>query len=37
LPETIVMEQLHVTLAAPIGLAKAEYAAMVRALGSKRF
>ena len=31
------MEELHVTLVAPAGLLKTEYAAMQRALGSKQF
>jgi hypothetical protein len=31
------MDELHLTLVAPSGLAKAEYAAMVRTLSSKRF
>ncbi len=37
MPKTILLEELHLTVVAPIGLCKPEYKAMLRARRSKRF
>jgi hypothetical protein len=37
MPNTILMEELHVTVVAPVGLRKADYQPMLRTLRSKRF
>ena len=37
MPKTILLEDYHLTMFAPAGLRKAEYAAMIRTLHSKRF
>ena len=37
MPNTVLMEELHLTISAPVGLAKARYQAMQKTLRSQRF
>ena len=37
MPKTILLEDYHIAVIAPVGLRKAEYTAMVRTLHGKRF
>ena len=37
MPNTVLMEEMHLTISAPVGLANARYQAMQKTLRSQRF